>query len=50
MAQEPINRVRKLSNQLIENIESFNPQQVKGNNDVQYSKLGKDEFLFSSES
>jgi len=50
MAQQPINRVRKLSNQLQENIEYFNPQQVKGEKNVQYSKLNKDEFLFSSES
>jgi S-adenosylmethionine synthetase len=51
MAQElnqPMNRVRKLTSQLIDP-SIFSPQQVKGK-DVEYSKLKKDEFLFSSES
>jgi S-adenosylmethionine synthetase len=43
-----MNRVRKLTSQLIDP-SIFSPQQVKGK-DMEYSKLKKDEFLFSSES
>jgi len=50
MAQEPMNRVRKLSNQLALNNELINFQPVKGEKNIQYAKLNKDEFLFSSES
>jgi S-adenosylmethionine synthetase len=51
MSQEPMNRVRKLTDQMIDPESSliFGSSLVKGS-DLQYQKLDKDEFLFSSES